>query len=90
MTIWQKGRGAKGHVWVVMRVTWKRGQESERVIREQGKGSEWVIGEQEEGNEWVTGEQGEGSKRVMSVTEMFQYLNKYQSLSKKYSNVLLQ
>ncbi len=72
MTIWQKGRGAKGHVWV-MRVTWKRGQESERVIREQGKGSEWVIGEQEEGNEWVTGEQGEGSKRVMSVTEMFQY-----------------
>ncbi len=40
---------------------------------EQGEGNEWVIGEQEEGNEWVTEEQGEGSKRVMSVTEMFQY-----------------
>jgi hypothetical protein len=39
ITAWQKGRGAKGHMWV-MSVTGKQGEESERVIGEQGKGSE--------------------------------------------------
>jgi hypothetical protein len=42
MTVRQKGRGAKGHGWV-MSVTRKQGQESERVIREQEKGSELVM-----------------------------------------------
>ncbi len=37
ITAWQKGRGAKGHMWV-MSVTGKQGEESERVIGEQGKG----------------------------------------------------
>ncbi len=36
----KEGRGAEGHVWV-MSETWKRGEESERVIGGQGEESEW-------------------------------------------------
>jgi hypothetical protein len=76
MIVWQKCRGAEGHVWV-MRVTAEQGEENERVAREQKEGNDWVTAQQREGSKWVTRKQGEESKRLKSVIEMFQYETKY-------------